>query len=50
MFDSENDYLTGCQNVSHCQQQSCSELLSPEWSYSLQEIIVFQEKGKPEYL
>ena len=29
-FDSEDDYRTGCRNVSHCQeQQSCSGLRSP---------------------
>ena len=34
-FDSEDDYRTGCQNVSHCQQQqSYSGLRSPRRSYS----------------
>ena len=31
----EDDYCTGCRNVSHCQQQQCySELRSPRRSYS----------------
>ena len=35
LFDSEDDYHTGCQNVSHCkQQQSYLGLRSPGWSYS----------------
>ena len=25
-FDSEDDYRTGCRNISHCQQQSYSGL------------------------
>ena len=34
-FDSEDDYHTGCQNVSNCQQQqSYSGLRSPGQSYS----------------
>ena len=34
-FDSEDDYRTGCGNVSHCQrQQSCSGLRSPGRSKS----------------
>ena len=34
-FDSEDDYHTGCRNVSHCQQQqSYSGLRSPGWSNS----------------
>ena len=34
-FDSEDDYRTGCWNVSHYQQQqSCSGLRSPGRSYS----------------
>ena len=34
-FDSEDDYRTGCRNVSHCQQQqSYSGLCSPAWSIS----------------
>ena len=34
-FDSEDDYCTGCRNVSHCQQQqSYSGLRSPERSNS----------------
>ena len=34
-FDSEDDYRTGCRNVSHCQQQqSYSGLRSPGRSYS----------------
>ena len=34
-FDSEDDYRTGCRNVSHChQQQSCWGLRSPGRSYS----------------
>ena len=34
-FDSEDDYRTGCRNVSHCQQQqSYSGLCSPRRSYS----------------
>ena len=34
-FDSEDDYHTGCQNVSHCQQQqSYSGLHSPRQSNS----------------
>ena len=29
-FDSEDDYRTGCRNISHCQQQQCySGLCSP---------------------
>ena len=28
-LDSEDDYRTGCRNVSHCQQQSYSELHKP---------------------
>ena len=33
--DSEDDYLTGCRNVSHCQQQqSCSGIRSPRPSNS----------------
>ena len=32
--DSEEDYSTGCWNVSHCQQQSYSGLCSPRQSYS----------------
>ena len=28
-FDSEDDYLSGCRNVSHCHQQFFSELYSP---------------------
>ena len=35
-YDSEDDYRTGCQNVSrHCPQQSCSGLHSPGRSYSI---------------
>ena len=34
-FESEDDYHTGCQNVSNCQQQqSYSGLRSPGRSYS----------------
>ena len=33
-FDSEDDYRTGCRNVSHCQQQSHSRLRSPGRSNS----------------
>ena len=34
-FDSEDDYRTGCRNVSHCQQQqSYLGLRSPGWSTS----------------
>ena len=34
-FDSEDDYCTGCRNVSHCQQQqSYSKLRSPRRSSS----------------
>ena len=34
--DSEGDYRTDCQNVSHCQQQQSyySGLRSPGWSHS----------------
>ena len=32
--DSENDYWTGCRNVSHCQQQSCWGLRLPRRSWS----------------
>ena len=32
--DSEDDYRTGCRNVSHCQQQSYSGLRSPGRSHS----------------
>ena len=34
VFDSEDDYRTGCRNVSHCQQQSYSGLRSPGRSNS----------------
>ena len=34
-FYSEDDYRTGCRNISHCQQQqSYSGLRSPRWPYS----------------
>ena len=32
--DPEDDYRTGCRNVSHCQQQSYSGLRSPGRSHS----------------
>ena len=34
IFDCEDNYLTGCQNVSRCQQLSHSGLCSPRWSCS----------------
>ena len=34
IFDCEDNYLTGCRNVSRCQQLSHSGLCSPRWSCS----------------
>ena len=33
-LDSEDDNRVGCRDISHCQQQSSSELRSPGRSYS----------------
>ena len=40
-FDSEDGNLTGCQNVSHCQKQSCSGLDAPRQPYSTFGLFVF---------
>ena len=46
-FDSEDDYHTGCRNVSHCQQQSYSGLRSPGRSNSTYFWIVIDTCNSP---
>ena len=40
-FDSEDGNCTGCQSVSHCQQQSWTGLHTPRQSYSTHGLFVF---------
>ena len=40
-FDSEDDYRSGCRNVSHCHQQFFSELHSPGRSHQTNQKVTY---------